>query len=561
MSKVVEGIFECKNLKFTEQKGLGSSGSAILGFVEGSHFVPGGHSRNGGRFYSNGLWEKQIGKNEDVKRMLNDRSMFGTIGHDSEITEKEIREGLPTHITTEMALEKDGIKGYAKSEILDTPSGNLLATYLRAGTNLYVSSRADGSFLKEKIKGPNGGKVDELDPDTFQLERFDFVVKPGFLEANPKIKEGLSKETMKIYESLEESNIITEQDKNNNKPKDKNKDREKDPDDSDQTDDLLFTDKDKDNDDDTNNNGDENMITKTVDSSKSEVDQLESLLTEIESLKSELSVLKASKQESSETLETYKSYFEKVGEPKEIKETLLSVENFFEQAGNPKQIKLAFENVISFFKESGSPKQIEESFQKVFDFFEEVGPPNEIKENLEITCEFFEEVGSPKEVKESFKVICEFFDEVGNPNQIKAFIEKMGEFFKANGNSKEIQEKLSRLTSLTETYGDEKTLDKALEDSKKLHIENKGRILAEELGVNQELVIKMMKEEKQSEEMIRKYFKSVNDAATDSYTFNTPKVEDKTSKNKIAGIINYENTSPLSRVLTGRGFNKIEESK
>ena len=178
-------------------------GYNVLGILEGQHFVPDGFSRNK-RYYDRYLWLKQLKENSEVERMIKDRSMFGTIGHDMDVSEKELREGLVSHITTDLQLEKNGIAGYGRSEILDTPAGRALHCYLKAGVNLYVSSRADGSFKNETVYNKEFDlDVPVLDPETFQLERFDIVLKPGFLQANPKLAESFDTKTIKVIESLE----------------------------------------------------------------------------------------------------------------------------------------------------------------------------------------------------------------------------------------------------------------------------------------------------------------------------------------------------------------------
>jgi len=183
-----------------EAAALGKNGS-ILAVVTGTHFVPGGLSRNK-RYYPESapygfLWGEQLKKPWVVEKMTNN-TMCGTIGHDLEVGEKEFREEKVSHFTKTLKIVPTGdpnkpYKGYAESYILNTAAGRALKTYLDAGMRLYVSSRADGDFLPGvtyKV-AEDGSEVPVLDPSKFRLERFDFVFNPGFYDAKPELRESL----------------------------------------------------------------------------------------------------------------------------------------------------------------------------------------------------------------------------------------------------------------------------------------------------------------------------------------------------------------------------------
>lgn len=170
------------SIKFSCVESNEVDGEHILAKIRGQFFVPDGTSRNG-RYYSKSLWERVLGESA-VKSKLVKRLMFGTIGHDGDISEKGIRDGNASHIMT--AIEIDGQnRGMGEAFVLNTPAGRILNTILRAGSQLSVSSRATGTF-----KGKRDG-VPMVDEDTYELEGWDFVIDPGFLEANPAIAESL----------------------------------------------------------------------------------------------------------------------------------------------------------------------------------------------------------------------------------------------------------------------------------------------------------------------------------------------------------------------------------
>ncbi len=184
------------NFKIEEASGQ-VDGINVLAKVSGTFFVPEGTSRNK-RFYSKGLWEKCLSK-PAIQSKLTEKRMFGTIGHDEPIDDKSLREGKLSHIMTKLAVEENGIPGYGECLIVNSPAGQILNTFLRAGAKLYTSSRALGKF-----SGNNDAGVPIVDENSYELQTFDFVIDPGFLQANPQLAESFTK----FEESLSNTNTL-----------------------------------------------------------------------------------------------------------------------------------------------------------------------------------------------------------------------------------------------------------------------------------------------------------------------------------------------------------------
>ena len=127
---------------------------------------------------------------------MDDNQMLGRIGHEAEMTDEDIAEGRFSHYTRNIDWET----GEAEDVILNTPMGNTLYTLLRSGVKLYVSSRADGGY-----NGKDEDGNDILDPETYKLERFDFVHDPGFLDAKPKMITESVKKTEAVHEKQAEA--------------------------------------------------------------------------------------------------------------------------------------------------------------------------------------------------------------------------------------------------------------------------------------------------------------------------------------------------------------------
>lgn len=170
-------------------------GKHVIGRVRGSFFVPDGTSENK-RYYPHDLWETVLGQ-EKIQKRLAGRLMFGTIGHDeSPVTEQDLRNGAVSHVVSKLWLE--GGKGMGEALILGTDAGQNLLTYLRAGSKLKTSSRANGRY-ENRMQG--GMPV--VDKSTYILETFDFVIVPGF----PQVEPGLVENKHKLETNMNEGSL------------------------------------------------------------------------------------------------------------------------------------------------------------------------------------------------------------------------------------------------------------------------------------------------------------------------------------------------------------------
>jgi hypothetical protein len=153
-------------------------GTTILARAHGPFFLVEAASRNK-RYYKRELWEKAIEKN---KPRLESRQMVGTIGHEQEINDIALRDGLVSHIVEKLWIDEKGM-GRGEITVINTDVGRRLNTYLRSGMKFPVSSRAFGEFVPEQMIGD----AQVINPETFQLETFDFVRNPGVEVATPRL--------------------------------------------------------------------------------------------------------------------------------------------------------------------------------------------------------------------------------------------------------------------------------------------------------------------------------------------------------------------------------------
>lgn len=180
-------------------------GVHILARVSGPSFFPDTTSRNNVH-YPKEAWENAINDPEFQERLQN-KLVFGTIGHDPEMTDNEVRNGIHSHIVSKVWIDENNI-GMAEYLILNTEPGRVLNTLLRAGSRVSVSTRAYGGIQEDK--SPTGAEI--VDPTDFSLERIDFVIDPGYKQAKPILQEQNNKENKTQEDNtMADVNVITEQ--------------------------------------------------------------------------------------------------------------------------------------------------------------------------------------------------------------------------------------------------------------------------------------------------------------------------------------------------------------
>ena len=189
----MENIFENRVFEgFSYNEAKDGLAEGVLAVVKGASFFSDGYSRNG-RFYPKKLWENALG-NTNTKEAITRGLMFGCIGHPKDYSLDELLEsGKVSHKVVGITMDPKTGEGVAEYHILDTPSGRILNTILRSGSEMYVSTRAFGGFSNE-TKKKDGKEYKVLDEKNFELESIDFVIQPGFLQTNPKLVESIAED-------------------------------------------------------------------------------------------------------------------------------------------------------------------------------------------------------------------------------------------------------------------------------------------------------------------------------------------------------------------------------
>ena len=165
----------------------GKKYKGVIGTLRGI-FADMNHPTRNGRQYDKRCWEQAL-NSDDVKEKLETRTMFGELDHPAE--RLETLQERAAIITTKLEMnDKDGVV-MGEADILDTPFGRILKTFIDAGVKVGISSRGAG---EESITEG----VNKIIPETFYLETFDIVSMPAVKSARLSLVESKNR------------NIITE---------------------------------------------------------------------------------------------------------------------------------------------------------------------------------------------------------------------------------------------------------------------------------------------------------------------------------------------------------------
>lgn len=157
----------------------------VLGTLKGV-FADMKHPTRNGRLYNRECWEKAL-NSDDVKEKLETRTMFGELDHPEDRLET-LQERAAIVVTKLEMDDKNGVVN-GEADILDTPFGRILKTFVDAGVKVGISSRGSGEEVASSITEGN-----EIVPDTFYLETFDVVALPAVKKARLELVESKHKD-------------------------------------------------------------------------------------------------------------------------------------------------------------------------------------------------------------------------------------------------------------------------------------------------------------------------------------------------------------------------------
>lgn len=180
----------CQDLLTEDDKRYVREGGLIL-----SGIMQKANEKNGnGRVYSREILSREV---ENYQRVIEAMRATGELDHpeDSVVNLKNV-----SHLITKMWWNGHDVMG--KVKVLDTPSGNILKSLVKAGVKLGISSRGLGSTRKE------GDKI--IVEDDFQLICFDFVQEPSTPGAFMMSEGKIMKESQIVNKSYHLKKLLNE---------------------------------------------------------------------------------------------------------------------------------------------------------------------------------------------------------------------------------------------------------------------------------------------------------------------------------------------------------------
>ena len=171
----------------------------IIGRLYGPIATFGDSTRNG-RYYNKQLWEKALSDEIFLEKVAN-KSLFLELEHPAD------RDTIDMKLACACIPEVPKIIGddlYAVIDILDTPNGKLLKTFVDYGFVPGISSRGSGDVDSNN----------EVDPETFFLETWDIVSLPAVKKARLNVCESFDPKQQKLQKALLEAyNTSNDEDK------------------------------------------------------------------------------------------------------------------------------------------------------------------------------------------------------------------------------------------------------------------------------------------------------------------------------------------------------------
>ena len=147
--------------------------SAIIGTYEGEALDSNITNKNGLDITVEVM--EAVLESEDYKDGIEHGWFIGFLGHPEDPGCQEFKDGCI--VMTDMWINDDN-KVHAKFNLLNTPVGRIVKTYIDAGVTFGISIRGAGDIIDNSV-----------DPDTFCFRGFDLVAFPAYPESIPTFSE------------------------------------------------------------------------------------------------------------------------------------------------------------------------------------------------------------------------------------------------------------------------------------------------------------------------------------------------------------------------------------
>jgi hypothetical protein len=136
------------------------------------------------RMYEKEVWTENVLKDEDLHKKMGSRTLFGQAEHPAE-TQSDLQ--LTSHVITKTWIDESDNRVYQEMDVLDTPTGRIVDTLLRAGCQVGVSTRAEGDLEEYELEESDGKKVacQRVLPESYRYVTTDFTADPSTFNVEP----------------------------------------------------------------------------------------------------------------------------------------------------------------------------------------------------------------------------------------------------------------------------------------------------------------------------------------------------------------------------------------
>lgn len=162
-----------KPIKSAEDENIVVNSSTVLGTFEGECADSNITNKNG-LDITREVWETLF-DSEDYKTGIELGHYIGFLGHPDDPGDQNFEHACI--VMTEGHIDNDG-KIYGKFNLIDTPVGRIVKSFIDAGVTFGISVRGAGDIIDNSV-----------DPDTFVFRGFDLVTFPAYPEAIPTFTE------------------------------------------------------------------------------------------------------------------------------------------------------------------------------------------------------------------------------------------------------------------------------------------------------------------------------------------------------------------------------------
>lgn len=163
--------------------------SSIIGTYEGEVLDPQITNKNGLDITKEVM--ETVLESEDYADGIENGWFIGYLGHPEDPDCQDFKNGCI--VMTEMSIESDN-KVHAKFNLVNTPVGQVVKSFIDAGVKFGISIRGAGDIIGNAV-----------DPETFVFRGFDLVAFPAYPESIPTFKEiaaSADRELRKKYEKI-----------------------------------------------------------------------------------------------------------------------------------------------------------------------------------------------------------------------------------------------------------------------------------------------------------------------------------------------------------------------